>query len=128
MLFFLGDGPPYTWQSSSLTSSLPNPFIQASEHDIWTFTGLACSRVNASRLCHLEYPKLLQMWHIVFLGMWAVSIYQQSLRFLLKLVASFFFLGRVDVPFDSLPFSFAAALKSQLVFFERLSRIGLAKK
>lgn len=52
---------------SSLTSS---PASQASEHDLWIFTSLACYHVDASNLCHSEYPKRFQMWHIILLGMW----------------------------------------------------------
>lgn len=55
---------------SSLTSSPPIAFSQASEHDLWIFTSLACCHLDASNLCHSEYPKWFQMWHIILLGMW----------------------------------------------------------
>lgn len=116
----LGDAPLYAWQSFFLNSGCPVPFSQASEQDLRTVTSLACSCVDASHLCHSKPLKLVQLWHIVLLGMWAVSVYQSSLRFHLKLVRSPFlgasFLGRIDLPFAWLSFSFAAALKSQWWF------------
>lgn len=56
----------------------------------------------------------------------AVSVFRHSPRLRLKLVrsplpvAGFFFWGRIVLPFEWLPFSLAAALKSHWVFFERL--------
>lgn len=65
VLPFLCDGLPDACQSSSLTSSRPIAFNQASEHDLWTSPSLACSHVEASNSCHTECPELLQMWHTV---------------------------------------------------------------
>lgn len=112
--------PPRPRQGSALHSGFLVPFSQASEKDLRTFPSLACSRVDAFDLCHSEYLKLVQMWRIVLLGMLAVSVYQCSLRLHLKLVRSPLlvasFLGRIDLPFAWLLFSFAAVLKSQWCF------------
>lgn len=119
----------HTLGKAPLTSRFPVPFIQALEHSLWAFTSLACSHVNASHSCHSEDPKLFQMLHIVFLGMRAVSVYQQCLRWLLKLVrsplllASFFFLGGIDLPFDCL-FPLLLPSRANWCFFEHLPRLG----
>lgn len=61
VLPFLSDGLPEAWQSSLFIPSVFIPFNQVSEHNLWYFPSLACSHIDASNLCHSEYPKLLQM-------------------------------------------------------------------
>lgn len=66
---------PDAWKNSTLPSSLPIPLNQPSEHNLWTFTSLACSHVDAFlQLCRSEYRKLLQMWQTGLLGMWVESV------------------------------------------------------
>lgn len=72
LLPFLCDGLRDAWGSSSFPPNLPIPFTEALEHSGWAFTCLTSSHVDASNLCHSQYPKRLPMWQIIALGMWAV--------------------------------------------------------
>ena len=129
MLRFLGDGSSYAWQSSSHVkfSCSIHPNLRAQFLGFDHLGLLPCKRLT---FVSLRRSNALPDVACSIFGMRTVSVYQQCLRWLLKLVrsplvwASFFFLGGIDLPFDWLSFSFAIALKSQLVFLERLPRLG----